>query len=495
MSEPLDPTGSDVPIGGVVLRTPGLGGVAESYSPAEGGLRGPDDADEDIATLLEEQAIERLETIEITEAFEEADAGETARRTAYDEPAIEVDVAAPNEEFEQVVLYTDESGVTTWNFARDESGAQDVRRGEGTRTYVLRRYVPPGGAEGVSRGPLGNLGSKFIRVLAFRIIDPLVGRLSDFFVDEWEKRKHPHRLRTFTVDDKAADGRTLQGDDLGFFRQGRALLVIHGTGSSTAGGLGGLDAGVLQQLHDHYEGRILAFDHPTVGTAPRANVAWLLQALEGQGWDLDIVSHSRGGLVARTLIEQASELGLMPGKIGVRRVVFAGVPNAGTPLADMEHMQAFVDSYTTLLNVLGAGVPVAATLGSIVAVVKQIAASAVSGLDGLQSMDPDGSFLADLNSGPAGPEAYFALASNYEPPAGSGLAALRDAITDKVFQGKQNDLIVPTEGVYQLGAAATSGRFPVATMRRFEQSAAVDHSAFFRNPDGAAQIHAWLTAP
>lgn len=493
MSETLDPTGNDVPVGGVVLRTPGLGGVAESYSPAEGGLRGPDDADEDVATLLREQEIERIETIEISEAFEEAGAGETARRTAYDEPAIEVDVSAPNEDYEQVVLYTDESGVTTWNFARDEAGAQDVRRGAGNRTYVLRRYVPSSTAEGALRGPLGNLGSKFIRVLAFRIFDPVLGALSDFFVDEWEKRKHPHRLRTFTVGDKAADGETLHGDDLAFYRQGRALLVIHGTGSSTAGGLGGMDPDVLQQLHDRYEKRVFAFDHPTVGTAPRANATWLLQELEGQGWDVDIVSHSRGGLVARMLIEQASALGLMPGKISVRRVVFAGVPNAGTPLADMEHMQAFVDSYTTMLNLLGHGVPIAATLGSIVAVVKQLAASAINGLDGLQSMDPDGTFLTGLNTGPAGPEAYYALASNYEPPPGSGLGALRDAITDNVFEKQPNDLIVPTKGVYKLADTASSARFPVTKVHEFAAGDAVDHSAYFRHPVGAAQIYTWLT--
>jgi hypothetical protein len=497
MSENLDPGGGDVRIGGVVLRTPGLSGVAESYEPSVGGLRGPDDADQGTAAVLEEQGIERLETIEITEAFEEADAAQTPRRTAYDEPAIEVEVDAPNEDYEQVVLYTDESGVTTWNFARDESGAQDVRRGSGTRTYVLRRHVPPApeGLAGPARGPLGELGSRFIRVLAFRVVDKAVGRIADHFVDEWEKRKHPHRLRTFTATDARADGDTLSASDLDFYRQGRALLLIHGTGSSTAGGMGGVDRDVLGLLHSHYQGRVFAFDHPTIGTAPKENARALLQALDGQGWDLDIVSHSRGGLVARTLIERAAELELMPGKLRVRRVVFAGVPNAGTPLADMKHMQAFVDVYTTVLNLLAIGVPIAATLGSIVAVVKQLAAAAVGGLDGLQSMNPGGPFLATLNQGPGGPEAYYALASNYEPPPRSGLAAFRDAVTDSVFKGAPNDLIVPTAGVYELGAAAGNARFPVKEVRQFGPDASLDHSAFFTNRDGAGQIHAWLTAP
>ena len=87
------------------------------------------------------------------------------------------------------------------------------------------------------------------------------------------------------------------------------------------------------------------------------------------------------------------------------------------------------------------------------------------------------------------------MASNYEPPARSGLAAFRDAITDSVFKGARNDLIVPTAGVYELGAAATNARFPVKEVRQFGPDASLDHSGFFNNPEGARQIHAWLTAP
>lgn len=491
MSEDLERDGRDVPVGNVILRTPGLSGHAESHEHVDGDMRGPDNTDDGIAAVLEEQGIRRDETIEITDASEDVEADATVRRTAKDEPGFEVDVTAPNEGQEQVVLYTDEFGVTTWNFAVDQSGGRDVTRGTGdTRTYVLRRHVP---VPGEGRGPLGDLGSKFIRVLGFKILDPVLGRIADFFVDRWEAEHHRHRLRTFTVQDKAQEGTELSDLDLGFLRAGRALLLIHGTGSSTQGGLGGMDDGIVQKLHEEYEGRVLAFDHPTIGTAPRENAVQLLNLLEGQGWELDIVAHSRGGLVARFLIEQANALGLMPGKLAVRRVVFAGVPNAGTPLADMDHMQDFVDTYTTMINVLGRGIPAAAALGTIIALVKQIAASAFNGLDGLTSMDPDGEFLTGtLNIGPAGPEAYFALASNYEPPPGSGLSAFRNALTDKIFQA-ENDLIVPTKGVFELSRGATTARFPVLTRRRFEAADSVDHSAFFRHPAGAAQIFTWLT--
>lgn len=496
MSVELDKTGNDVEVGNVVLRTPGLTGVAESHEPAaDNPLRGPEGFDDQLADILREQDVRRDETIEITEASEEFDADESpgvVRRTANDEPAFEMDVNAPNEGQEQVVLYTDEFGVTTWSFARDVTGSRDITRGSGgKRTYVLRRSVP---VPGDGRGPLGDLGSKFIRVLRFPIVDDAIGFIADKFVDRWEQKHHRPRLRTFTVDDKATPGRDLTEADLDVLRADRALLLIHGTGSSTQGGLGGMVDEVVAKLHEVYGGRVFAFDHPTIGTAPRVNAANLLSELHGQGWKLDIVTHSRGGLVARYLIEQANELGTQSGKLEVGKVVFVGVPNAGTPLADVEHLEDFINTYTTLINVLGQGVPPVAVFGTILALAKQIAAAAFTGLDGLTSMDPDGDFLTKtLNVGPGGPEAYFALASNYEPPPGSGLAAFRDALHDSIFKRAENDMIVPTVGVFQLADGASSQRFPVKAHRRFEADDAVDHSAFFRTAAAAKQIQEWLT--
>ena len=64
------------------------------------------------------------------------------------------------ENFEKVILYTDESGVTTWHFAQAADGSPDVSRGTGgMRTYVLRRYAAPA-SDG--RGILGDLGQKYI---------------------------------------------------------------------------------------------------------------------------------------------------------------------------------------------------------------------------------------------------------------------------------------------------------------------------------------------
>ena len=69
---------------------------------------------------------------------------------------------------------------------------------------------------------------------------------------------------------------------------------------------------------------------------------------------------------------------------------------------------------------------------------KQLAVGALKGLDGLMAMraaegDDDG-FLAQLNKPRPVTARYRAIAADYEPPQGSGLARIaRDALFDRVF--------------------------------------------------------------
>jgi hypothetical protein len=66
-----------------------------------------------------------------------------SRSTPFDEPGMVAEVPEPGDEFGPFLIYTDESGTTTWNFALDESNRIDVTRGGGTRTNVIPRIVPP----------------------------------------------------------------------------------------------------------------------------------------------------------------------------------------------------------------------------------------------------------------------------------------------------------------------------------------------------------------
>ena len=66
--------------------------------------------------------------------------------------------------------------------------------------------------------------------------------------------------------------------------------------------------------------------------------------------DCDIITHSRGGLVGRELIERMTEKQLDKRKLNIRRAVFVAGPLDGTVLADGEHMFDFMDRYTNLLD-------------------------------------------------------------------------------------------------------------------------------------------------
>ena len=75
------------------------------------------------------------------------------------------------------------------------------------------------------------------------------------------------------------------------------LLFIHGTISTTEGSFGAFKNEEWHKIYSNYEGRILAFNHNTISDSPYCNAIDLLKALP-EKVNLDIISSSRGGLVA-----------------------------------------------------------------------------------------------------------------------------------------------------------------------------------------------------
>lgn len=84
------------------------------------------------------------------------------------------------------------------------------------------------------------------------------------------------------------------------------LLFIHGTASATHSAFGQLFVKTDQQnaeylaLFDTYKGRVLAFEHKTLGVGPIANTIELAEVLPANA-RLHIVTHSRGGLIGELL--------------------------------------------------------------------------------------------------------------------------------------------------------------------------------------------------
>jgi hypothetical protein len=421
---------------------------------------------------------------------------DTVARASRNAQALGVEVPDPGPEHGQMILETDELGVLTWHFAPQ---AEPASRGEPparglTRRYLIPAPVPAVGPVGVTeRGLVGAVGSKFLKVLVFPLLEPGIGQISDSFALKWEQKHRPYRIRTFTPDDySTAEARALDVEGWKRLSGGRALLMIHGTFSRAHSAFGALPREFVTALHHHYDGRVFAFDHFTLSHDPKQNVNALLERIpDGTRLDLDIVCHSRGGLVARLLTERQGDFALGSRKLRIANVVFVGTPNAGTTLADAEHVGDFIDTYTNLLNFIP-DVGISDVLGVIVTVAKQLAVGVAKGLPGLQSMRPGGDFATWLNAaGTSGGETrYFSLSSNFTPnePGLRELAA--DRLMDRIFKAA-NDLVVPTESVFSPNGSSS---FPIKQRFVFEGSDGVGHTGYFANRDAREKILEWLGA-
>ena len=84
---------------------------------------------------------------------------------------------------------------------------------------------------------------------------------------------------------------------------GPLLVLVHGTGSSTAGSFDALQSAsraFWKPLEDRYGDRVFAFEHRTLSESPVDNALELARALP-EGATVHLVTHSRGGLVGDLL--------------------------------------------------------------------------------------------------------------------------------------------------------------------------------------------------
>lgn len=505
---------------GYALRAPGLLGRAERHDGGPAGAaatRARERSTPLLDALLARTEMADVATVEIDarRAPGGAAGGAAATRDAHGQDALVLEVPDPGPNAEQVVLQVDEAGALTWHFAEDvgagraEPAEGVVRGGAGGRRFVIRRdapSAPPNADAGAERALFGALGRKVLKVLVYPVTDRLIGKPAAFVAEKWESANRAYGLRRFepgnyqSAPADSPDRHALGAAGAGRLAGGRALLWIHGTFSTAHGAFGDLPPELVAELDARYDGRMVALDHFSLSHDPVRNVRWLLDELARLAPDarleVDVVCHSRGGLVARALAEGAG--GLDTGRVAVRRVAMAGVPNAGTALARPDHMTDLIDRLTTVLNKAPPG-GVADWLEGILIAVKVLGHGALKGLEGLRAMDPDAPFLKALNqraAAGAAPRAteYFAIAANYEP-ADPGLRGVvsrgKDLLADAAFGGADNDLVVPEAGVYDANGCDA---FPVAAERclRLDRQKGVNHTGMFGHPDVQKRLLEWL---
>ena len=483
----LPASGGRVAIGHAVVTAPSLAGTVGTGVTA-GGL----DDTADFATDALQQAflsadIRMTQTIAIDGARHVGPASRGDERP----PAIEVQLKAPPEGYGQMVLASDELGVVSWSFAASGPASRSGDAVSVGRTYRIRSAVPEeSSGQPASRGVIGLVGRKVIKELVFPLLRPMLGAAAASAVHWLETTRWPYRVRAVTPDDyRQTAASPIDRDGWSRLGAGKALLLVHGTFSRSHMAFAALPKADVETLYRRYEGRVFAFDHLFLSEDPAANVRWLVSQMpDDVRLDLDIVCHSRGGLVSRVLSEKQSELSLGGRTIGVGKVVLVGVPNAGTALADPEHVETLLDVFTNILNFVpdSFGAP---ALSMIVEFAKLAAIGALGNLEGLKSMNPAGDFARWLNTpGQIGTTRYFAVASNVAPAEAGLRHFVRSRALNALLKGG-NDLIVPSDGVF---AGNGSPLFPVRHPLLLEGESAVAHTKYFADPRVRQQILTWL---
>jgi hypothetical protein len=500
-------TGSNTPIdiapGGYALQAPGVVGDVEELSPQASATRSDSGLHEPaLLRAIENAGIFAGKLFELrVDAVSPLEAGATrsgARppRTRTREDALVFAMPHLDDEAGYAVLYTDEAGVSRWVLP---SYVPD-RALPGSRvTFHLPREaapVPPEALEagGASRGPISKIGRRVVRVLAWSA-SGVVGQGVLAAAEQWEAARRPYGFHMLQPERYTAETPLGEPVDWDWLRQGRALLLLHGTFSSAEASYPSLGRETLQALNELYQGRVFAFNHPSLHHSPDQNVQTLLDMLpDGLALELDLLTHSRGGLVGRVLAERLHRLDTAGRQVRVRRAVLAASPNQGTILSDPEHGLDLLDRYTNLLTNLPDNAYTLAIEG-VLAVVKLLAYGALTGLPGLRCLLPGGDYLKVLNQVERHNAVYYALAAHYTPDSPALLARMGKRLggrfVDSIFRA-QNDAVVPTRGSYH--AEANTFGFPIPGRRRrvFSGREQVHHTNYFSTPAVRSQIVEWL---
>jgi hypothetical protein len=460
---------------------------------------------------LEQMGFVEQETIHLDSTSLPQSANAALRSPAASETVVLEPAAAANGA-PQVVLYADEAGGLSWHLPDDfETASADqsikddlVMRVSAkrsftipTRTAAARRGIDSGQAQ--MRGFITAIGRKVLKVFVIPIVAEVLAKPMENIVGAVERKHSQNLIRGVTaanynqrVSTPFTDWASLAGK--------RSLLVVHGIISSTDGMLSKLPLDALAALSFQYERRVIAYDHFTLSMDPDQNATLFLnqvkQALPNQTVNLDILCHSRGGVVSRALVERGQKL-VPQHNCDFGKVFFVATPNAGSALGDAEHIVDMVDVFTNLLTKLPDG-SAAYVIEAVLGVLKLLAYTAETALPGLAAMGTQGYIKKTLNQGGSllPSVVYGAAAANYDPDPNSPhafFAAALDAVVDRTFavegQTVTNDLVVPCDGVH---AANGNPMFPIDDPLVYGPTDFVYHNDFFAQPRTVNKIAAFF---
>lgn len=292
--------------------------------------------------------------------------------------------------------------------------------------------------------------------------------------------------------------------------QGRTLVFVHGTFSNATNMLNEFLTTTRGQefINQAMSGgekydRVVFFEHPTLAVSPVINALELGRAFAGSSGQIDVIAHSRGGLIVRWWLE-AFGSSLAPNVEKPVRVVFAGSPLHGTSLAAPDKLQSALSLVSNIgtfaaatLKIAGPANPFLWVGGKLVEVIVSVTGALartpivdalvtlIPGLSG-QSAVSNNYELNRLRLGPCAVQpTYFAIQSNFQTASPGWqfwryfrAAKIGELAAGEIFMG-DNDLVVDTASMTDLGESDFALKMS-ADVCDFGTSDTVWHCNYFR---------------
>ena len=446
------------------------------------------------------------------------------RRARGQAPSPSAELRVEVDRDEDAVVLVESDGYYSWVIGSRETPSA-ARRAAPTPTVVsftvdldVETDAPAGGG-GARRGVISDALFKPITTIVFKfaarvVAGQLVKRLERSVETGLVKITGPDPSAWIKRPDRAE--LTLPTD-----QRPRVLLFVHGTFSSTRGGFASLAAThdgrqLLENALQAYD-LVLGFDHRTLSEDPLENAEQLLAELGTlpiqHGVDVDVVTHSRGALVLRSLVEQ---LLTSQDEFAVKNAVMVAGPNAGTSLANPKNWSTLVDLYTNLgvsacrilalagLTAASVSTALRESLQAVAILVKALVSEAADEqrVPGLGAMVPGGTFITAINQPPpSGREpstAYYTVSSDFEVDGLSGpqelpvklLRLIGDGFVKQLI-GDANDFVVDVSSMTSIDPGVPGA---VRQSLALGENSVTYHGAYFVSSEVLRSIGGWLLA-
>ena len=359
------------------------------------------------------------------------------------------------------------------------------------RFAIPAPMAPPPGSpalESVAAGAAASAASDgIVSFFKFKAITSLIGgaeaKIIQFIAEKIEKHQKTEGIKGFDQGAPHFDQIISLNDLKTMGNRGRMALYIHGIFSSINGAVSAVqnDADLMQALRAKYPGGLIGYDHWTISRRPQENAEMLLSELP-PGLDLDLICHSRGGLVTRAVLELGS-LSKLSHLQTFRKAVFVASANQGSALTVEANWNRLLNIFLGLSSLFGSNAA-GVSLDLLIGLLKVLAHGAFA-VPSIKDLQPGSDLIRSLNAGNDPRLEHASLVHANFDHAQNTLLKAADFALDTVFAGEANDLVVPYPGAIAFEPTAAS--VSVTTIQSYNSDGTgqgrVLHTNYFAQPE------------